>query len=212
MIKQTPFVITISRQLGSGGSYLGQKLASRFGILYADRDILRQAAKSLNVSSEVAEPSDEKVTPVWLSLLRSFEKGQPELCYVPPANLPPNDDEFHIAESSVIRQIAKSWSSVIIGRGGYHLLRGNPWHFAVFLHADVDFRSKRIQEIHGSSPESAIKLVEKNDQDRKRYHRIVFGSDWTDTRQYHLSIDTSSIGFDTAEEIIADSVLAKLNV
>jgi cytidylate kinase len=212
MSEQTPFVITISRQLGSGGSYLGQRVAARLGIHYADREIVRQAAIMLHVSEEAVEPMDEKITPVWQSLLRTFDHGRPELSYMPPANLPPLDDEFHLAQSTVITQIAESCSAVIVGRGGYHLLRDNPRHLAVFLYADADFRLRRIQEIYDVSADKATKLMETSDHDRRRYLHNVMGSDWTDALQYHLSLDTSALGFTLAEETIVHCLLARLEV
>jgi len=209
---EMPFVITISRQLGSGGSYVGQRIAARLGIYYADREIVRQAAAMLHVSEEVVEPMDEKMTPIWQSLLRSFEKGLPELSYVPPANLPPLDNEFHLAESSVITQTAENCSAVIVGRGGYYLLRDNPRHLSVFLHADEDFRLKHIQGIYNVSAEKAAKLMESSDQDRKHYLHNVIGSDWTDARQYHLSLDTSTLGFAQTEDIIMDCMHTRLEM
>jgi cytidylate kinase len=158
----------------------------------------------LHVSEEVVEPMDEKTTPLWQSLLRTFEKGVPGLSYVPPANLPPLDDEFHLAESSVVTQIAENCSAVIVGRGGCQLLRDDPRHLAVFLYADTDFRLRRIQKIYNVSAEKAEKLMETSDNDRRRYLRIVVGSDWTDARQYHLSLNTSVLGFTLVEEIIVD--------
>jgi cytidylate kinase len=65
MSEQLPCVITISRMLGSGGAYLGQRIASRLGIVYADREIVRQAAETLKVSEEVGESFDEKMTPLF---------------------------------------------------------------------------------------------------------------------------------------------------
>lgn len=212
MSEQIPFVITISRQLGSGGTYLGQRVATRLGIHYADREIVRQAAVMLNVSEEAVEPMDERTTPIWQSLLRTFDKGRPELSYVPPANLPPHDDEFHLAESSVITQIAENCSAVIVGRGGYHLLRYNPRHLAVFLYADEDYRLKRIQEIYNVSAERAEQLMDTSDQNRKHYLHNITGGDWTDARQYHLSLDTSMLGFALAETIIVDCVHAQLEL
>ncbi|MEN6355549.1 MAG: cytidylate kinase-like family protein [Armatimonadota bacterium] len=124
--------------------------------------------------------------------------------------VPPLDNEFHVVESSIVTQIAENWHSVIVGRGGYHLLRENPRHLAVFIYANTDFRSKRIQEIYNMSAEAAVKLIEASDQDRQRYLRNVIGSDWADAQLYHLSIDTSALGFALAEEMVLDSMLARL--
>ena len=210
MSDEKPFVITISRQLGSGGSYLGQRIAARLGIHYADREIVRKAAIMLQVEEDVVEPMDEKVTPSWQSLLRVFDNGMPEFGYLSPNNLPPLDNEFHLAECSVISEIAENDSSVILGRGGCQLLKDNPRHLAVFLFADTSFRNKRIQKLHNVSEKDADNLIEMSDHDRKRYFHNVVKADWQDARQYHLSIDTSALGFVLAENIIIDSLRARL--
>ena len=80
----------------------------------------------------------------------------------------------------------------------------------MFLYADIGFRLKRIQTIFHVSAKDAENLIEKSDQDRKRYLQDVIGTDWADARQYHLSIDTSALGFVLAENIIVSSLHARL--
>jgi len=210
MSEQTPYVITISRQLGSGGEYIGQRIATRLGIHYADREIVQQAAQMLDVSETIVEPIDERMTPAWQSLFNIFDQGRPELCFVSPKNLQPHDDDFHAAESSIITQIASTWSAVIIGRGGYYLLRNNPRHLAVFFYADMDFRSRRVQEICKVSPKEAAKMIEDSDRDRKHYLSSMTGTDWADARQYHLSLDIGALGFPLAEQMIVDGLASLL--
>ena len=72
MKEASPFVITISRQLGSGGAYLGQRLATRLNILYLDREIVCEAAKKLRVSEDTVASCDEKLTPSWQTLAKLF--------------------------------------------------------------------------------------------------------------------------------------------
>jgi cytidylate kinase len=82
----------------------------------------------------------------------------------------------------------------------------------VFLYADVDFRIKRIKEIYHLSNDDAVKMIEASDRDRKRYLSNITGIDWNDTRQYHLSLDTSVLGFPLVEDIIADCLLARFGI
>ena len=72
MTKSSTFVITISRQLGSGGAYLGQRLSHRLNALYVDHEIVRQAAEELRLPEEHVKSRDEKVTSRWQSILQSF--------------------------------------------------------------------------------------------------------------------------------------------
>lgn len=210
MADEKPFVITISRQIGSGGGYLGQRLAGRLGFVYADREIVRQAAERLHMSEEAAESLDERVTTFWESLLRTFEYGGPDTYVTPPIKPMPSDSDFHQAELEVVKSIAENRSSIIVGRAGFYVLRNNPRHLSVFLHARIDFRLKRVQEAYSLSLKDAKELIEKSDRERRRYLYHITGRDWIDARQYHLCIDTSAVGLECAEEIIANAAIRKM--
>lgn len=210
MSEKRPYVITISRVLGCGGSYLGQRLASRLGVVYADREIVRQAADATNVAEEIAEDLDEKLTPMWRSILRNFEYEVPEIGYVPLARPTPTDNEFHSAQSDALMRIACEKSAVIVGRGGFYLLRDNPRHLSVFLHADMEFRMQRVQDLYGVSEKQVEGIIQASDRDRCAYLRQLTKSNWTDARHYHLSLDTAALGFDGAEDIIISCLKARL--
>lgn len=210
MSTQTPFVITISRQLGSGGAYLGQRIAARLHIHYADREIIRKAAGMIHLPEGNKKSMSGNSISELESLLKSFDHAEPKACCKPLVALPPPDDAGRVTETSLVTWIGQHWHSVIVGRGGYHLLRHNPRHLAVYIHADMDFRLERVQTIYDVSPAQALKLIEASDRDRKRFLYRITGSDWENTRQYHLSIDTSALGFILSEEMILDSMLARL--
>jgi cytidylate kinase len=210
MTDEKPYIITISRELGSGGAYLGQRLASRLGIAYADREIVRRAAESFDLPEDVVEPLDEKVTPFWLSLLRTFEYGSPEYCCIRKLPLVPSDTEFHDEECRIVEDIAQKRSAVIVGRGGFFLLRDNPRHLSVFLFADKEFRVKRIKDAYDLSVEKAEELIEVSDRDRRKCRRELTRSEGVDARLFHLCLDTGALGLECAEEIIVMGLLARI--
>lgn len=200
MKKTSPFVITISRQLGSGGAYVGQQLANNLNFFYADREIIRQAAKQLSVLEEALESRNEKIISFWQSFLH--------LCtfisdtYRPPQFIAPTDRELFKAEAEIIEHIAKERSAVIIGRCGSHILCEHPNHVSIFLHGDITFRKGRIQKLYNVSEEVAGKMIVQNDKERAYYNYTFTGKEWTDARQYDISIDTSKIGLDESVELI----------
>jgi len=208
MTKVSPFVITISRQVGSGGAFLGKRLASRLNFLYVDREIVRQAAKKLKMPLKSLQARDEKLTPFWKSLLESYVNITPTP-YVPPPLHMPTDRKLYMTESNIITRIAEQRSAVIVGRGGYHVLQQHPRRLSVLLHADITFRQKRVQELYHVSAEEALKLIESVDQERERYLRTFTGQNCMDARNYHLSLDTSSTGLEAAEEIILAAFRAR---
>jgi CMP/dCMP kinase len=201
MTQEQPFVISISRQLGSGGAYVGQQLASKLKVKYVDREIINKAAQQLQISEKDLETRDEKITPLWRSILQSTPFINPTL-YVPPPISEPSDKELYQTESEIIEDISKNFSAVVVGRGGSHVLINHPQHLSVFLHADVPFRMQRVQKLYNLPEEKAAKMIESSDKARSIYLKAITGADWTDARQYHLSIDTSITGLDGAIEVI----------
>jgi len=207
MTKTSPFVITISRQLGSGGAYLGQRLALHLNALYLDHEIVRQAAQELKVPEEHVAVRDERVTSNWQSMLQSLAYSN-SWSYAPPALDILNDAELYKIESDIITRIANQRSAVIVGRGGHYVLRNHYRCLNVFIHADLDFRQKRVEELYHVPPDKAMKLMCSVDQERARYLRALTGQDWLDARQYHLSLDTGVVGFEKAEHIILETLQA----
>lgn len=192
--------VTISRQLGSGGAYVGQQLAKKMNAFYADREIISRAAKQLSVLEEDLESRDEKTLSFWQSFLQ-FSAFAPDV-YIPPQMIAPTDHELFKAEAEIIEHIAKERSSVIIGRCGFHILRKYPSHVSIFLHGDIAFRKGRIQKLYNVSAEVAGKMITQSDKERALYCNTFTGKEWTDARQYDISIDTSKIDIDKSVELI----------
>jgi CMP/dCMP kinase len=209
MSQDAAFAITISRQLGSGGSYLGQRLAKRLGALYLDREILRKAAEQLDLPLEHLESRDETVTPLWKSALQSFACEVGRIGYVIPPVRTPTDTELYQAEAEIISQAACECPAVIVGHGGCHALREHPRHLSVFLHASVSFRRQRIQDRYERTAQESQKLIEESDRERARFRLALSGENWMDTRLYHLCIDTGVFGLEAAEEMICAALRAR---
>jgi len=184
-------VLTVSRQLGSGGSFVGQEVARRLGFFYADRAIIREAAETLSVKEETVEAHEESVPSFWQAFLSSA-CIYPDL-YVPPVMLLPTENDFFRTESEVIKRVAGERDAVIIGRCGFHVLRDHPGRISVFLHAPLDFRIARYQSVYRSTTEEAEKVVRQCDRERANYCRHFTGCDLVDARNYDLSIDTSRL-------------------
>ncbi len=198
-MKKSPFVITISRQLGSGGAYIGLQLARKLNFAYIDREIISEAAKKLSVVEEDLENRDEKKLSFWQSFLYGY--WAPD-SYIPPQIYVPTDRELYNAEAQIIQHIANERSAVIIGRCGSHILRDNKNHASIFLHAGMDFRKQRVKELYNVPDEAALKMITQSDYQRGQYHRKVTGTDWTDLKQYDLSINIEKVGIDNSIEFI----------
>lgn len=198
-------LITISRQMGSGGAYLGRRVAERLGLRYVDRDILKRATEHFGGSEEDISFREERVSSFIENLLKGFIYGSPETAYVPPSNRPVYDVDLFETEAAIIRDIADRHSAVIVGRAGFQVLKDRPGLASVFLHAPEEFRIRRVAEGYQlSAPEEAAKLIKQSDARRKRFIEKVAGADWTDARCYHLCINTGAAGLLAAENMIVE--------
>lgn len=206
MKQTTPFVITISRQLGSGGAYIGQQLAKKLDIYYADREILSEAAKQLAVLEQDLESRDEKLLSFWKSFIHI--NGFATEYHLPPQMNFPFDREIFDAEAEVIKHIANERSAVIIGRGGFHILREYSNHVSVFLHADISFRSKRIQEMYNVSEKIALEMIARSDKERSQYIDTFTDKNWSDARHFNITLDTGKLGVDKSAALILNYLIS----
>ena len=201
MKKDEKFVITISRQIACGGAYIGQQLAKRLNVFYADRAIITQAAEHLSVKEKTIEEREETMPSFWRSFLSSAAV-YPDL-YVTPIMLVPTEYDFFLAESEVIKRIAAERSAVIIGRCGFHILRDHPNRVSVFLHAASEFRLARYSTLYKATEQDAEKTLAKGDKSRAQYFRNFTGCVHEDARNYDLAIDTSRLdNLDQAVDVI----------
>lgn len=204
-----PFAITITRQLGSGATFLGRQLAARLGILYLDRAILQEAARRLQVPEEVVEARDEAVTPLWITLMEFFASGSPAALYTPPPLTLPSDEEVQRVEAWIIAEVAQARNVVVIGRGGGHILRARARHLGVYVHAEPVFRRHRVEALYGLAEKEAQAALEQSDHERARFHHRLTGRDWNDAGQYDLCLDTGRLGVCGAVEVVLAAARAR---
>ena len=206
MREEQTTIVTISRQIASGGAYIGHLLARKLGYKYVEREVLHTAARELGVDISELSAVDERRTGFIESLMKSFVFGTPEAAYVPPSRRPVYDQELFETESKIIAAIAEKYNAVIVGRGGYFILRGRPNVVNVFIHAPRDFRVKRLRKFHEISAEQAREEIEESDRRRETFLKTMTGTDRYDARNYHLCIDVASAGFEAAERMIIELV------
>ena len=196
-------VITVASELGSGGPYIGQQVARRLGYAYIDREILQQAAKELGVEETELEGRDERVQSFWDRLISVFALGGVDGIYTPPPHWV-SDEQLVETEHRLICELAAKGPCVVLGRGGFHLLRGRAKLLNVFVHAPLSFRIQRVMSIYRvNSKREAAEMIDRSDQERGRYIKFFTGLDRFNARNYHITIDTGLVDFTMAEEVLA---------
>jgi cytidylate kinase len=197
-------LITVSRQLGSGGAYIAQQVANRLGFRYVDREVLNRATEYLGDEEENLAFREERVSGFVEDLLRGYVYGTPETPYVPPPVRPVYDIELFRAEAAIIQRIADKYDAVIVGRAGFHVLRDRPGLIKVFLHAPETSRIRRVMgKYRIADPGEAAEMIRVSDSSRRKFIDTVAGVEWSDARSYHLCIDTAYSGPEGSEDMLA---------
>jgi len=199
-------IITISRQLASGGAYIGHLIARKLGYKYVEREVLHTAARELGVDIKDISSQDEKKSGFVESMMKSFVFGSPETAYAPPSRRPVYDEELFEAESRIIQQIAENHNAVIVGHAGFSVLYGWPNVFNVFIYAPMEYRIERLSKFHALTEEQALAEIEESDYKRAKYLRSRTGREWHDALNYHLCLNAQATGFETAADMIVELV------
>jgi cytidylate kinase len=204
-------VVTISRQLASGGSSIGREVARRSGLRYTDREILEHAAREQGVDEAHLAAVEERSSTFWQSVLRQFSLGGPEAPYVAtPVPAIYENDVFRL-ESTIIRDIAARFDAIVVGRAGFFVLADHPGLISIRVHARLEWRIRRAMELyHVTNEEDARELLERSDHQRAAFVRSFTGREWHDCRCHHLCLDTSALGLDLATDLVAHLVSARL--
>ncbi len=198
--------IAISRQIGSGGTYIGYLAAKRLGFQYVDREILREAARQLEVDVGALEGLDQRSSSLVEQLIRAFTFGTPDARNAP-LRKPIYEKDLFAVECRIMNEIAQRYNAVIVGRAGFYALRNQPRVIKVFVHAPMEFRVRRLMKVQGLTDDrEAQTLVEETDRRRAKFIKDMTGVDWYDTRNYHLCIDASVIDFDASVAMITGLV------
>lgn len=196
-------VITISRQYGSGGHEVGERLAKELGIPFYDKALIAMAAKQSGFSEDVFAQADERATS---SLLYSMVMGNYGFgARIPGVGEMPINDKLFIIQSDIIKNAAKEGPCVIIGRCADYILREFPNCLNVFVHADKAARVKRIVDKGLCDAKKAPDFITKKDKQRANYYNFYSNKRWEDLGNYSLTIDTSKFTVEQAIDLIIDA-------
>lgn len=197
-------IITISRQYGSGGREIGEKLAKKLEIPFYDKELITRAAKESGFSEELFENVEKKATN---SLLYSIAMGMNAYGNydIGFTNLS-LDDQVYLAQSNAIRKIAQEGSCVIVGRCADYILRDHKDTIHVFIWADLDYRKERAISLYNLPKERAEENILKIDKRRANYYNYHASEKWGRAENYHISIRSDYVGIEKSVELLADYI------
>ena len=204
-----PFVITISREVGSGGRTIGRKLAAKLGVRFSDKDLIAALQKKLNLTADSIEELKGKkkrwlddfiqmVAPVPMSGM--LVDGDSD--YISEYNLSLSVNDVFEAEREILNGIADEGSCVIAGRSGFFVLKDRPNKVDILITASRDKRIARIMEKQNLSRQKAEEVIDSVDKARDNYVQRYTGQSRYDARNYHIVLNMDYITEDQAVEMI----------
>lgn len=193
------FIISIGRQLGSGGKEIAEKLGERLNIKVYDKALLEVAAKESGLDTTVFETADEQEHNSFFSGLFSIHGSMGD--YMPTGSCIENDKLFEI-QSETIRGLAERESCIIVGRCAEYVLRDHPGMVSIFITANNEDRIRRVMKTDNLEREKAIDFIEKGDKRRRSYHDYYATTQWGEARCYDICINSSKLGIEGAVDLL----------
>ncbi len=190
-------IITISREFGSGGRFIGEEVAKKLGIAYYDKNIINQIAEESGLSpdyiQESAELSPKKGILAYALAGRDITGKSVE-------------DMVYEVQRKVILELAEKEACVIIGRNADFILKDRDDVLNVFIHGNMPEKMKRICQLYNVSEQDAVKMMTDTDKRRMTNYNFYTDQRWGKASNYTLCLNSSQLGYDKCEEIIMECV------
>ena len=190
-------IITISREFGSGGRFIGEELAKKLGLAYYDKNIINEIAEKSGLSPEYiqenAELSPKKGLFAYAFAGRDVTGKSVE-------------DLVYEAQRKVILELAEKKSCVIIGRNADYILKDRDDVLNVFIHGDTPEKIQRITRLYNVEEQKAVKMMVDIDKRRMANYNFYTNQKWGKADNYTLCLNSSQLGYDRCEKIIMECI------
>ncbi len=192
MNKNQKFVISINRELGSGGRTIGEKLAAKLGVPFYDKALIKALEEKYNLTVEEIEKMKGRKHTWWDEVSRLVTYSESWLA--------PNEqdvthrpdflttDAIYQAEKEILLGIAEVESCVVAGRTSFYIFRDHPNHLNVLIQASMECRVERLVRKRHITPEQARDIIDEVDKTRENYLTKYTGATRYDASYYDLVI------------------------
>ena len=188
-------IITISREFGSGGRFIGEEVAKKLGIAYYDKEMIGQIAEQAGLSSEyVRENAELSPKKGWFAYAFSGRDITGKSV----------EDMVYEAQRKVIMEIAEKENCVIIGRNADFILKDRKDVLIVFIHGSIPEKVRRICSLYNVTEVDAIKMINDIDKRRRTNYNFYTEQKWGMAENYTMSLNSSVLGYDLCQKIIID--------
>ena len=206
MNKNEKFVITINREVGTGGRTVGRKLAEKLGVKYCDKAVIDGLTQKFGLSPErIEEIKAQKKS--WWNDINNYSQTLVGSASMPmEAEVKLDNASMFETEKQILQNLAAHESCVVAGRTGFMVFREWPNHLNVFIQASMAYRIQRVMRRQKVSEQEARDIIAKMDATREAYIKKYEDTSRYDTRNYQLVISMDDLSEDDAAEIILDYI------
>ena len=190
-------IITISREFGSGGRFIGEEVAKKLGIAYYDKNIINEIAEKSGLSPEYIQENAE-LSPKRGLFAYAFAGRDITGKSV--------EDMVYEAQRKVILDLAEKESCVIIGRNADYILKDRDDVLNVFIHGNMPEKIQRITRLYNVEEKEAVKMMADTDKRRMTNYNFYTYQRWGKADNYTLCLNSSQLGYDRCEKIIMECI------
>lgn len=196
-------IVTISRQYGSGGSEVAERVARALDWQLYDNSVVDEVARRLGMSSAEVSAREERMPSLPERIASAMALGMPEMTpTVAALAIQPNEDRIVGMTRRVMEEAIQAGPAVLVGRGAQCMLASRTDALHVFCYAPRDALMSYAVTNHGVSPADAARVVDEHNNQREQYVKHHWKRDWRDVANYHLCVNTAWLGLDGAADLI----------
>jgi len=206
MNKNEKFVITINREVGTGGRTVGRKLAEKLGVKYCDKAVINGLTQKFGLSPERIEEIKAQKKSWWNDINTYYQTLVNSASLPMEAEVKLDNATMYETEKRILQDIAAHTSCVIAGRTGFMVFREWPNHLNIFIQASMEHRVQRVMRRQNVSEQEARDIIAKMDSTREAYVKKYEDTSRYDTRNYQIVISMDGLSEDDAVEVIMDYI------
>ena len=206
MNKNERFVITINREVGTGGRTVGRKLAEKLGVKYCDKTIVEGLTKKFGLSIERIEEIKAQKKSWWNDITNYYNTLVNSATMPMEAEVKLDNASLFETEKRILLDIAEHESCVVAGRTGFMIFREWPNHLNIFIQASMEHRIQRVMRRQNVGETEARDIIAKMDSSRETYIQKYEDTSRYDTRNYQLVISMDDLSEDDAVEVIMEYI------
>jgi cytidylate kinase len=202
MNKNEKFVITINREVGTGGRTIGRKLAEKLSVKYCDKAIVDGLTQKFGLNIQRIEEIKAQKKSWWNDINNYYNTLVNSTSQPMEAEVKLDNASMFETEKHILQEIATQTSCVIAGRTGFMIFREWPNHLNIFIQASMEHRVQRVMRRQNVSEKEAREIIAKLDASRETYIKKYEDTSRYDTRNYQLVISMDDLSEDDAVDVI----------